>query len=188
MSGWADRAALAWTRLYTHGLVAEAGERRREEMRSDLHEHQAYLGATRAQQLEVAGRLVRGLPADLSWRASQDRARHVSSSPPVVRRLTGGVLAILAAFEIWAGVGTLTADGAGPVYTVVLFAGAAMAGAGLVLRQTAPRRSTLLLVAAAAVPALVFRWMAPVFLPPFLLVSVLAVVTQPRRPLGRTLR
>ena len=185
MSGWADRAARQWSRAYTCGLVAEVRERRREELRSDLYEHRACLGATRAQQLEVASRLVRGLPSDLAWRARQARVRYVSMSSRAARLLTSALVVLVGVFNVWAGVGMLSAEGAGAARMAVLFTGAAMAAAGLVLRPTAPKRSTLLLIAAPAAPAVAFHWMAPVFFPQLLLMIVLAVATQPRQPVSQ---
>jgi hypothetical protein len=129
--------------------------------------------------------VVRGVPADLSWRIGQTRVQYVSAAPRAVRRLTSTLIALLAAFNIWAGIGTLTAEGAGPTYTALLLAAAAMALLGLVVRTTAPLCSTLVLITAGAVPAVVFHWMAPVFLPVVVSISALAVATQPRPRLPR---
>lgn len=62
----------AWVRLYTGGLRAEVRDTRRAEIESDLWEH---VHDERARglrplpiTLHVIGRMLRGLPADLSWR------------------------------------------------------------------------------------------------------------------------
>lgn len=64
--------ARAWMRLYTIGLPSAARERREQQLNSDLWEHQVdRLSANVAPSmlgLEVLGRTVRGMPADLLWR------------------------------------------------------------------------------------------------------------------------
>lgn len=61
-----------WLRLYTAGLPTDLRTRRKEELESDLYEHQAdrrreYASSVRV-GFEVLGRVVRGMPADLVWR------------------------------------------------------------------------------------------------------------------------
>jgi len=62
----------SWVRVYTRGVSPDLRERRQAEIESDLWEHEsaareagAPLGAV---ALEFLGRLVLGVPADLSWR------------------------------------------------------------------------------------------------------------------------
>lgn len=61
-----------WVRFYTLGMTAERRERRRIEIESDLwenHEDRLATGAAPATVgLEIAGRCLRGIPADLLWR------------------------------------------------------------------------------------------------------------------------
>ena len=51
----------------------------------------------------------------------------------------------------------------------------------LVCRDEAPRRSTVLIVIATAVPIAVLYWMAPLFVPFWLLISGLAIASEPGR-------
>lgn len=64
-----------WTRLYTAGLEPGARCERRAEIDSDLWEHRHHFPADRRSStmlsLAIWGRWAAGIPADLSWRASQ---------------------------------------------------------------------------------------------------------------------
>ncbi len=74
-AGLAARATRAWVAWYTRRLPPEASDRRSAEIESDLWEQ--YLDAARdggerfLVGLDVARRLVAGVPADLSWRRAQ---------------------------------------------------------------------------------------------------------------------
>jgi len=63
----------AWVRLYTRGLPEQVADERIAEVSSDLHDHatQAQMAGVGKARLsrEIARRLVRGAPADLTWRA-----------------------------------------------------------------------------------------------------------------------
>jgi hypothetical protein len=69
-----------WTRLYTAGLEPGARSERRAEIDSDLWEHRHHQAANRRSStmlsLAIWGRWAAGIPADLSWRASQRRNRN----------------------------------------------------------------------------------------------------------------
>lgn len=64
-----------WVRCYTWRLAPDIGADRRAEIDSDLweHKHDATASGRRATEaaLEVVGRLVLGIPSDLSWRYAQ---------------------------------------------------------------------------------------------------------------------
>ncbi|MBN6041237.1 hypothetical protein [Amycolatopsis sp. 195334CR] len=68
-----------WVRFYTRDLPAPIAERRIGELDADLHDHLAHEHAGRKSSTRIAlgllSRMVRGLPADLSWRGQhlQDR-------------------------------------------------------------------------------------------------------------------
>ena len=98
-----------------------------------------------------------------------------------LRRVTLAVLVALVAFLVWAGIGTLHADGGGLKYTALMALAAALVGAGIVLRDRAPGLAAVLMLMGAAAPMAIFYWMAPVFVPGFLVVATLVVVTQLRR-------
>ena len=85
MTGPAVRFAHAWLSVYTRGVIPEVGDERRAELESDLWEHindAALAGEPRAQTaLAVMGRVVRGVPADLTW-----RHHHRATRPARARR------------------------------------------------------------------------------------------------------
>jgi hypothetical protein len=64
-----------WIRLYTRGLPAPLAERRIVEIDADVHDHiqheRARGTSERRISRSIASRMVRGLPADLWWRAEQ---------------------------------------------------------------------------------------------------------------------
>jgi hypothetical protein len=183
-SRWADRVATRWTDAYTRGLETEVSERRREEIASDLFEHGSAMGGGRAQQYNVLGRVLWGIPADLSWRRAV-RASHrrlETGAPMKLQRIMTAVVGFLVLFELWAAVGSLTADGGGLRYSLPFVVAAALLCVGLAQRTTSPRRATVLIIVGAAAPMAIFYWMAPIFVPGFVLVSALVVVAQLRRP------
>jgi hypothetical protein len=81
-----------WVRLYTRRLPEPVARRRAEEIAADLHDHVAEERAQGTSErriaLAIASRLVRGLAADVAW-----RARHRSYRP--VLRVAAGVGAVL---------------------------------------------------------------------------------------------
>ena len=183
MNTWADLLARSWTVIYTKGVLAEVAERRRGEIRSDLFEHSLDAGVGPAQQLQVVGRVLRGVPADVAWRrvarASHRRGR--GGAPRALRGLTTLVVALVAAFNVLAGVSAATADGAGWSYSAPLLIAAAMVVLGLSLHEPSPRRATLFVVGGTVVPVVIFYWMAPIFIPALVLVSALVLTTARRR-------
>jgi hypothetical protein len=98
-----------------------------------------------------------------------------------LRRVTLAVLVALVAFLVWAAIGALHADGGGIRYTALFALAVAAVGAGIALRDRAPGIAAFLMLAGAAAPMAIFYWMAPVFVPGFLVVAALVVVTQLRR-------
>jgi hypothetical protein len=78
-----DRAAhlvTRWVRRYTRRLPAPVAERRVDEILADLHDHidheRAHGTGDRRIALSVLSRMVRGLPADASWRRRNQPRRH----------------------------------------------------------------------------------------------------------------
>src|SRR5215207_11499840 len=65
-------AVRAWTNLYTWGLPDEQRDARQEEIESDLWESVNDGAADRrALPLQIAARLIIGIPDDLGWRSEQ---------------------------------------------------------------------------------------------------------------------
>lgn len=60
----ATRAVERWVSLYTFALPRAIADERRDEVRSDLWEHQASGGGG----VDLVRRAVAGMPADLAWR------------------------------------------------------------------------------------------------------------------------
>lgn len=87
----------AWHRIYCVGIDAEVRETRALELESDLWEQQQDATLQRHSparaQLDVAGRLIRGIPADISWRLRLE-GPHMSIKLPF-ERLAGGLLLLL---------------------------------------------------------------------------------------------
>ncbi len=98
-------------------------------------------------------------------------------------RLTTVVVSFIALFLVWIAVGAIGAEGGSYWHTVVAIdlVAAALLALALWWRDTAPRRSTVLIIIGAAAPMVTFYWMAPLFLPLWLAVSALAVVSEPGR-------
>ncbi len=179
-----DALARGWTAFYTRGLSDDVAARRRDEIASDLFEHADELGPSSGQQLTVVGRVLWGIPADLSWRreARASQARRVTSGEPMkLNRVMQVLVMLVCAFCAYGGVMLFGLGGAGLVYTVPLLIGAALIVGGLVLRTRAPRWSTVLLLIGTAAPVAAFYWMAAIFLPVWIVVAILIVVSEPRR-------
>lgn len=182
MSPLGDRAAIAWTTFYTRGLPDETAERRREEIASDLFEHGHAEGRTPAQQADVLGRVLWGIPADLSWRRAARAPRErrlVTGDTMTLRKATFVAFAIYALFNLWAGIGVI-GGGYWP-WGLPLIVGAGLIVLGLRRRDDAPRQSTIMLVVATAIPVLTLYWMAVIFLPFAILLSWMAIATEPGR-------
>ncbi|PJJ72911.1 hypothetical protein CLV46_2490 [Diaminobutyricimonas aerilata] len=66
-----------WATRYTRGLPPEVANERLDELAADLHDHSAHADATgmtgRALAVAIVSRSLRGVPADLAWRAAQRR-------------------------------------------------------------------------------------------------------------------
>lgn len=66
-----------WAARYTRGLPPEIAGDRLDELAADLHDHSVHADATgmsgRALAVAIVSRSLRGVPADLAWRAAQRR-------------------------------------------------------------------------------------------------------------------
>ncbi|UOQ87676.1 hypothetical protein MUN74_10170 [Agromyces endophyticus] len=70
-----DALVAGWCRWYTRDLSEPVATARRAEIASDLYEQRAFAAETgeRGVSRSIVGRLVRGIPADLTWRYAQVR-------------------------------------------------------------------------------------------------------------------
>ena len=180
---WADRTARRWVTCYTRALDADTADRRRAELESDLYEHRGSTGSGPAQQWDVLGRVLWGIPADLSWRRAalaSTRRRDTGAPAMTLRTTTTLVLVLLALFELWAGIGVI--GGGGVAYATPLLVGAVLITVGLVKRDTAPGWATACFIVAALIPAVTLFWMAVIFLPMAAVVITLVVASSRPRP------
>lgn len=91
----ASNAVRRWVRFYTGRLAPSLRERRVDEIESDLWEHRREAGATglgpTQTGIEIVGRWLLGVPADLAWRrASQRIGRAHDGGDAVMSTDTGG--------------------------------------------------------------------------------------------------
>lgn len=129
----AARLVAGWARAYTRGLPGPIGERRIGELEADLHDHIAHERARGVGDAQITrsvlSRMVRGLPADASWRRQLAKAAHRerSASRAALRVLIGTGLILLVPL-------VAMALGDDVVWGPVDFAlaGALLAGTGLV--------------------------------------------------------
>lgn len=112
-----------------------------------------------------------------------------------LKKTTFALVAFAALFNVWAAIGVWIGAGAedasdagGARYGVPMLLAAAVLVYALYCRDDAPRRSTVLIVIGTAAPMVVFYWMAPLFVPFWLLISGLAIASEPgrRRPVPAT--
>ena len=93
----AGAIARAWLRVYTCGLAESVRERRAQELESDLWEHEADRFGEDTPPglvgLEIFGRMVRGMPADLMWRFQVEGPQMELKIP--FERVTGVLLLAL---------------------------------------------------------------------------------------------
>ena len=94
----AERLALWWVDRYTRGLAAAARSDRRAEIASDIWEQRAAPGATKATQLTILSRCIRGVLADLSWRHAQRRGSWLPSARALARGAGWSIAAVAYVF------------------------------------------------------------------------------------------
>ena len=92
-------AVRSWTRFYTWRVAPSLREARRAEIESDLWEHFHADGRAPTLSLEIAGRLILGIPDDVRW-----RIEHVSTNPVSVWRAIAWSLGTAAVLTcLWVG-------------------------------------------------------------------------------------
>ena len=128
-----------WVRRYTRNLPPAVAERRIGEIDADLHDHivheRARGIAERRIAAGVAGRMLRGMPADASWRA-RTLAGPLHRSLVRVGLATGVILLVPL-------VANLTTDGPGWGVFDFVFAAALLGGTGLLLELAARNGSSV---------------------------------------------
>jgi hypothetical protein len=123
----AARLVRGWVRLYTRGLPRPVARRRIAEIDADLHDHIAHERARGTSERRIArsiaARMLRGIGADVSWRARPARR----------------VLSVTAAILLVPLVGTLVSDEVAWTISDFVTAGLFLLVAGTLL-ELAPRR------------------------------------------------
>jgi hypothetical protein len=144
-----------WVRFYTRDLPPALAERRIGEIDSDLHDHIAHERADGTGEgriaLGIAARMIRGLPADTSWRrhslARTSTAKEVKMSKSVLR-----VAAVTALILLVPLIAMIFSEEANWSLADFVFAGILLAGTGLLLELAARNpRNVALRVAAGAI-------------------------------------
>lgn len=141
------RLVARWVRFYTRNLPPSIAERRIDEIDADLHDQIAHerAGGTADRRIAVsiAVRMVRGLAADASWRTRHANGRPARRSAVRIALPTALVLLLpLVGMQVTDEIAWSPAD--------FVFAGALLAGSGLLL-ELAARRSRNIAFRAAAV-------------------------------------
>jgi hypothetical protein len=185
----------AWVRLYTRGLDHDRREARRAELESDVWEHVHDADEAgrppAAAALEIARRLVGGVPADLTWRlehrrrGGRARVEGGRSMRTAIRR--HGMVALTGALGVWllAMAAAVWVDPSAPASTLgkaLVSVAVATAGlavlTGLVARHAGRRGSRELIALGAVVGGVTSIWAV---LPTVVAGAVLVWLYRPRR-------
>lgn len=202
-TGVAVRMVLAWVDCYTGWVSAEAAERRREEIHSDLWEQQADARANGAPRLtatlSIARRAAAGAPADLLWVHTQRAASRGLPAEQKARSMNNTVrllsrwwwvlgAAVVSAWGLAMSTGQLLQPGMPYLEgTIQGFVTALLLASGVVLRARMPRTAGVLVVAGGSMYAIL--WWAPLVMAVAIAVVVGAAVevlrSVPRPDVGR---
>jgi len=169
--GLVETVVLGWVRLYTLGSEMGARNDRRAEIESDLWEHRNHVACegegSPVTSVSILGRWVAGIPADLSWRASQiGRSGRTTKESIMTNILSRYWWQALAAFTatvtIYTGIRQFFTDevsagvSAGKIIALILFVAAGcLILLGLAVHRTMPRRGPLMVIIGVLPAALV---------------------------------
>jgi hypothetical protein len=151
-----------WARLYTRRLPENDARRRVDELRADLHDHISHERANGTGERRIAGsvatRMLRGMAADVSWRHEMTRRRqtredHMRPTSPARRSATRVAVVTVLVLLIPLAM-TLVGEGADWGVFDFVFAGAIIAGAGMLIELAVRSRGTAAYAAAAVGGAL----------------------------------
>lgn len=175
MTGGTNIARI-WVDCYTSLVGAEASERRRAEIESDVWEQRTDARARNlppsAVRFSIARRVIAGIPADLLWVHTQRLAARGRPAERKARPMTAFLrlasawwwtlaAATLAGFYIWIGAGNLAMPGMPYLDgTIQAFTLAALILSGVALHRSTPRVGAALAMAGAL--SGVALWWSPV--------------------------
>ena len=144
-----------WVAFYTRSLPPAPGRRRRDEIAADVHDHIAYERERRTPDARIAlalvARMARGMGADAAWRRqvvarNSTRKDRRTMDQTAYRRIALVTVALL----LIPAIGMLvTEEMAWGVFDFV-FAGALIAGAGLLLARASRRNASIVFALGAA--------------------------------------
>jgi hypothetical protein len=147
-----------WVRRYTRDLPAPVAERRVEEIDADLHDHVAHeRGRGTADwriALSIAARMLRGLPADASWRsrtlARFPNGKEVTKMRNAVHRSVARVALVTTAILLVPAAAMVFSEEANWGLGDFLLAAVLLAGTGFLLELAAARPGSVAFRAATA--------------------------------------
>lgn len=165
----ASKVVRGWVRVYTSRLAPPLRERRLDEIESDLWEHRreakaAGLGSTQT-GIEIVGRWLLGIPADLAWRrASQRMGRAEDGRDAALSTDPGGNWwavppAVLAGLHLFVGIANLDPGwippqpAIDPMAILIIVLGLSTI-AGVAVWNRAPKLAGLLVLSGVWVPLL----------------------------------
>jgi hypothetical protein len=183
-AGFGPRCCMAWTSQYTRRLPPQIAADRRAEIASDLFEHGhdsiRSKSTSMRHNLEVLGRVLVGIPHDLSWRREVLRSQSYSLSGgrTIMRRLVAAAdHAVVIFASLGIGVATMLVPLLGPALVggpsksevFWLLGTGALAlllslGLSLRIRQKRSILATVLLVLGSPAPSLALFWLPPLYL------------------------
>lgn len=184
-----ERAGRRWASTYTRSLTPDVAQRRRDEIESDMYEHahdREDRGA--AFQFEVLGRVLSGVPADLSWRRAVHGSRLRSGGDPIpmsrFSKVADVALVVFVVIGVAIPVASIPIAGSefSSAFSIQVAVAVLLAAAmvlGMNWRTTRPVAATWLLVVGAAAPAVAWYWLPPTYLVSFMII-VLTLVTAPQ--------
>jgi MFS family permease len=151
-----------WVRFYTVGLDAGLRHDRRAEIDSDLWEHRNHASAegegSAATSFSILGRWAAGIPADLSWWASQVGRSGTTNKERFMSNTVGkywwqGLAALTALVSVYQGIRQFFTDevavgiSAGKIVGLVLFVTVGvLTMLGLAIHRTRPRRGAAMVI------------------------------------------
>jgi hypothetical protein len=167
---------MTWVRLYTLGMERATRERRLGEIASDLWEQQ--LAADARDASSIAGRFVRGVPADIAWRI--DHSMHVETDDDLIETWPGliavlvvlgiGIVSViyaaLHAFGVYAG-----AELGYAFVNVGLLIASLVLLRGLSMTSESPRKGAAIVLVVGLGMAFLWAWMPPIAIALLLVVA-----------------
>jgi hypothetical protein len=185
MIAFALALARAWVRIYTHGMPAESRDARRAEIECDLweqrHDEQSRRHRAVATAPAMIGRVLRGIPSDVSWRLERRQrgraARRLRAAAGRHRWTVLPALVELGYVTGFAKVGTPSSVDTPEQLAMAAGAAAILCGMVLLWRGIAPVTGAWLVGLGALGPTFLIARIAPLSL----LMAILALRSAVRR-------